>query len=468
VAVGVLTERAIPPLLIGDGAASTSREVVVKRVARVAIFALAAVPALAAVSAPRFFASDLATQLAASVDGDFTRTTHILMQALTKGPLLVLVASALALLPLRSVAGSKPLLVAAAVLTVGPVLSMFLSANRGISPAHLELVLAATLAATLARLRPEWLATQIYRALRLYAYGSLAAAALFPSWALQGDYKQALLPGLHSRLYGIAPHANVLGALLATMLILVPLVRPRPRFFVLELGLVAALLLWTQSKTSLLGVGFAVVVFTVHRLLRSAVARAVVVAYAGTATVLALYVSGALGQLAGLLNAVAHPDSAQHGALTGRPAIWAATVDVWKPHKLFGYGLDLWGLKMRLAEIPRIGLPSPSAHSQLYQSLGESGLVGLTTVSIYVVILIACAFRSEGITKGVLIALVGATVLRAFTEVPFKTYAYDPYFFCQFALILLAMSGSSAALRRRDEHVSGPEVLRRDLRAGAP
>ena len=95
---------------------------------------------------------------------------------------------------------------------------------------------------------------------------------------------------------------------------------------------------------------------------------------------------------------------------------------------------------MRLGEVFRLGFLSPTAHSQIYQSLGESGLVGLAGFLLYFVILVHYGSTLASCTLGVLPALIVVTGLRSLSEVTFETYEHNPFFFTSFVPILLIVS----------------------------
>jgi len=416
-----------------------ARERLLKRFATVLIYSLAAIPAFGALSSPRFFASDLATRLS---DPSSSRVVHMLATVTAKLPLVVTAILVLVciLLPAVRVRG---LWLGVGCLMAGPVASMFLSDHPGVKVGRLEFVGLVFAATRVANVDVRWMAGRIYAALRLYLYGSLVAVIVAPGWAVQRPYDAGFIPLLHSRLHGLAPHANVLGALLCVMLLLLPLVARPTRAFRAEVLLLIGLLIWTQSKTSLLAAAFGACCFLAWRAAATGAPRRLFAFYVGSGLALLGIASGAASVSGRLVSAVLHPSAVDRAALTGRPAIWAATVAVWQSNKTFGYGLSLWDVKMRLAELSRIGFPSPSAHSQFYQSLGESGLVGLIGLLAYLVIVTRISLRLFEPTHGVLFGLIGADVLRCFTEVPLRTAAYDPFFFVHYAAILLIVSSAS-------------------------
>jgi len=101
--------------------------------------------------------------------------------------------------------------------------------------------------------------------------------------------------------------------------------------------------------------------------------------------------------------------------LTGRGRIWQVAITEWYKNLLFGYGPEIWGGKFRW----QIGMPFAfSAHNQFLQSLSGAGLVGLVTLTGYLVMLGRGAHRVAHATSGVSVVFFLIMLIRCMTETP--------------------------------------------------
>ncbi len=184
-----------------------------------------------------------------------------------------------------------------------------------------------------------------------------------------------------------------------------------------------------QSKTTL-AIGALVVAAGLAQALHQRLARLALPAGAilisGAAALLTLL--GTL--LAAALAAGAWMDAAGIwqglvGDYTGRAVIWDWTLEVWRRHQWFGVGYgSLWSPAMR-EDFFAIGAWRPGySHSLYYQTLGESGIVGMVGVVIMALALLAAAWRTRH--RGALSVLViGLLLVRGITEVTWGTVAYS-------------------------------------------
>lgn len=249
--------------------------------------------------------------------------------------------------------------------------------------------------------------------------GSLAAAVVSPNTALQPDYGGGL-PVLKSRLWGLAYHANGMGAL-ALLLLLLQFLQPSKSRWVnwtMWLGGLAVLVL-AQSKTVWLAGGVAVLLISAYQYGRSDDGRPRLgMVFLGFVlpglAALALLLMGP----ADLFDKVAKVTATTGaGTLTGRTEIWAAAIGMWQDSPIFGNGLDAWELKNRLA----LGLPAAvHAHNQLFQALSTGGLVSAAGLLLFFFTLCVAAFRHATTTRGVSLALLAMLTIRCLSEPPLE------------------------------------------------
>lgn len=280
----------------------------------------------------------------------------------------------------------------------------------------------------------------------------LAGLALLP-WrpALVADlgYAAGLLPGL-PRLAGLTPHAVTQG-LLAQVFLLLLWVRPyrRPAADRAAWALGLTVLVLAQSKTAWLAFALSALALLLirqgpglrQRLNDPSRAGALVATCAAlclaTGLGAAALLSGALDQR--MADFFASEQGAQLLSLTGRDRIWAAALEEWRLHPVFGYGLSLWDAAYRHA----IGLPHAThAHNQWLDDAARAGSVGVATLMVYSITLIVLCLRHARASGGLALALGLTLALRAVGEVPLLLLGYGTELFVH--LLLLATLAAAA------------------------
>lgn len=278
--------------------------------------------------------------------------------------------------------------------------------------------------------------------------GSLLAAALAPNLALQPDYGGGL-PGLRYRLWGLAYHANGLGALALLLLLLQVLQRSRSRWAnALIWGAGLAVFVLAQSKTVWLAGLVALLLILGYRWGRGDDGRPraglvlLAVALPGLAA-FALLMAGP----AELFDKLAR-QSVSSGAstLTGRTDIWNAALTIWQESPVFGYGLEAWDLRNRLS----LGLPAAvHAHNQLLQALSTGGLLAAAGLLGFVFFLCRAAWRHARATGGVSLAILAMILLRSLSEPPLELGSMlSGEVLTLMLLLLLCLQKQPAAERR--------------------
>jgi O-antigen ligase len=322
-------------------------------------------------------------------------------------------------------------------LYIGPLVSSFV-APRG--DFHWDLIVVPAMF-TAVFLMPsvslDWVIQRIKAILLFYTYGSLAAAVLLPQWAVQAPYTAGVIPGLTFRLHGVASHANSLGPLLLTYLLL--------DSYDFRLGvmpwcnrvLTVVCLVLSQSKTN---IGAFMLIGGCGALLwclRAPTVRKYVLLIMGSLVV----VGG------GVLLATREHGPAQGNAnletVSGRLPVWQITLDVWRPNPWFGYGQGLWDTDMQLAYYDYVGwrIPPETAHNQVLQSLGESGLVGVAGLALYLAILFGTTVKLKDRARRLGLSMVVALILLGFSEAIFVVDNRSAKFVTHvlmFAVIMLA------------------------------
>jgi O-antigen ligase len=278
----------------------------------------------------------------------------------------------------------------------------------------------------------------VRRALRVVVGGSLAAAVVAPRWATDRLYRDSVI-GLHSRLVGLAPHANSLGPL---VVLLVALEAARAKRPTVPLALAGVALVWTQSKTSWVVLVLVALLWVARRATGpgGVAARLPVLAAAGVVAVTAVV---GIGLLAPGRSTTKGNDTSE--TFTGRTAIWEVTLEVWQSSPVLGIGPRLWDDAMDRRYDDRIGFTAGHAHNQLIQTLGEAGIVGEAALLVALVALCVLAARADEATAGAAAAGVLIVVVTCFSEVPVRSIPFSTNFFLLVAVYALAMVGANAS-----------------------
>lgn len=268
----------------------------------------------------------------------------------------------------------------------------------------------------------------VKQTLAIIVLGSLAAAVVTPSLALQPGYT-GLIPGFNERLWGITANANSLGAV-AMAMFLIEVCNPVRRRWLhwLLLGAAAATLVLSQSKAALvtsLFFGGVLWGWRWTRALKQAaggrsgqgdLVAAVGLVFLASIAVALLWLVLAT-DMAGLARRLDSRAVADLATGTGRLEIWQFALRAGWESPIYGHGLSLWTLDTRL----RTGLSGAShAHNMFLQVFTRAGLIGLAAFLWFLGLLLVYALRAARPTRGGSVALLAAFLTRAMVEVPLQ------------------------------------------------
>lgn len=255
---------------------------------------------------------------------------------------------------------------------------------------------------------------------------SLAFIAVDSSRVLAPGY-QGWVPGLSTRFWGLAPHANAIGPM-ASLVIFLEIVCPA-RHSLLRLGVFACgatVLVLAQSKTAIAATVAALVIVFYSRVAYRAKEkyRAGFYFHAGHLLLLACSIvgisvflflanMGMIDKFFNKLDSAGVTSSVQ--SMSGRTIIWEAAIREYKNNPLFGYGFTLWGDEYRRS----IGLNyAYHAHNQILQTMAMAGTSGLVGLIAFIALATVRAIRAFKTTSGVSVALLMLLGFRLMTEVP--------------------------------------------------
>jgi exopolysaccharide production protein ExoQ len=309
------------------------------------------------------------------------------------------------------------------------------------------LAAACALAVTAPQLGTSWLIRSTRLALLPALVGSLIAGLLMPAFATI-----PYIGTLPSRLFGVVGHANILGPMAALFLTLGLYAPARLRGEWLWGLIAAAVLLWTQSKTSLSALGVAVIYVGLARLnLGNWIAVALT-----RITVIAALVAGVVYSVTSVASELDTVQLDSYTTLTGRTDIWGLTLAEWRSSPAFGYGPGLWSQEYR-NELPAEYGWVPHAHNQLIQTLGQQGTVGAVGLLALVCALAGLVWRSRIATQHLSVAVFILLAFRMFTEAPLTFTGFNDSLLQLTVLIAICTaSKSTLAIPRTVEMTKNP------------
>ena len=263
---------------------------------------------------------------------------------------------------------------------------------------------------------PTSLSPTARRVLLVHVYGSLVAALAVPEWALQADYDGAVLPFVSFRLHGISNHANNLALLAMLFLVFDVVAQPngRPSWRVINRLHAAAVVVLTQSKTIWIAGGVVGFVIAIRWATSTKSLDPLLVA-ARRATRLS-----AIGSIAAVIGVILVSLQAQFGetvwTLTGRTTLWEITLSLWRSSPFVGLGEKFWAHEMRSQFLVSDGVIATHAHNELFQTLGQTGAIGVICLLAYLYCGILAIRRSSEPHRTAIVLTATLLLVRMATE----------------------------------------------------
>ncbi len=298
----------------------------------------------------------------------------------------------------------------------------------------------------LPRVSLGWLVAQLQHLFMIFVVGSLAAAVLFPHWALAGTGTGlSLFLNRSVHLQGLTQEYDSMGEV-ALFGFLTTYWLKDARFRRISLWLCLLALALSGARTSILALLVCLACLWVYKKWAKRNLKGISVALSSSVLavgVLYLTLTGFTG-IPGFTENL--------GTLNGRTLVWSLTLDQWRQSPLVGYGPTLWSATYRASQgfsnLTWVGM----AHNQFIQELGESGLVGLVALIAFVLALVGWAWRSRSVDRGLALSLVIALLVIMITEAPLVVDGLPLALYPAFAVVIVTMT--SASLDREGEHRS--------------
>jgi len=281
--------------------------------------------------------------------------------------------------------------------------------------------------------------------LRVYVWGSLAALAVAPEWAIAPSFINTfslewLTPG--GRLAGLTNHPISLGVLAAVALVVECVSLHRRRGWQLHAAAAAFVLLLSQTRTAWLAAA-AALPFLYRRdssqLVQPLADRAMAF---GIVACVSTLVPAVPQQLLTIR------DSSEVTTLHGRTLPWEMSLDAFRSNVLLGYGPTLF-----TDESSPVHGAFDHAHDQLLQTLGTAGLLGGAGLLVLAGALIVVAVRTARASAGLSVALIVLTTVICVPEAPLRGEGFTPYLLLTMVLFTVLRSALSDAVPQEAGHV---------------
>lgn len=263
----------------------------------------------------------------------------------------------------------------------------------------------------------DWLKA-VQTSFRIIIAASIFLAVYSPNSAFQDGYS-GFLPLFDFRFWGVASHANALGAAMGFYLILDHLNKDESltnKWFWKILALI--LLILSQSKTSIAACFISLAVIFLNSD-RSYVAG---LNFKFITKILLMI----LPAIFWILSNLSFDSSLQNTLLvsnvdietgTGRDQIWAVAVQEWLSNPFFGYGPTIWNVDYRYL----IGMNfAVSAHNQLLHSLSAAGSFGGLSFLAMLFVFFIVAARTLKPSNSISMAMVIYVAIRGLSESSFQ------------------------------------------------
>jgi O-antigen ligase len=132
-------------------------------------------------------------------------------------------------------------------------------------------------------------------------------------------------------------------------------------------------------------------------------------------------------------------------SLTGRTEIWAVALNEWQRSPVFGYGPTMWDPYHRF----QIGYAAAfHAHNQFVNVLAVSGVLGLLSFLLYLVVLIKRLLPRLAAFNGLPAALSVLIIVRSISEVPIWLHGFGSESLFHILLLMLVAGASVPAAVR--------------------
>lgn len=253
--------------------------------------------------------------------------------------------------------------------------------------------------------------------------GSCIAAIAAPSWAyVAGDFRG-------DRLAGLTPDPNQL-AVIATIAIVLELATRRGVLFPVRLGAAVTCLVLADTRAAFIAapVGILVALIVWGGPWRKAAIVALFSAIAVEVAQPSLFLLSATGSSTGI------------ATLDSRTLVWHFVWEISRQHLFFGWGSLFLGPQQLLTDLPASLNFATNAHNQLLQVLGQSGLVGVVGLLLFVAGIMQTGWRLPTYNRSVLYGVLSSWLVLGIANVVLD----PPGILAIPGVVLITLCGSAA------------------------
>ena len=227
----------------------------------------------------------------------------------------------------------------------------------------------------------------------LYVYSSILAVVIDVNKAIQFNYGETII-GVPIRYNGIITHANG---------------------FSIILTITTISLIFTQSKTSIIAIIVVIIlnfIINFFERVKSKKKRVILKILLSL-----IFIS--------IIIFIVPKISFDEITFTGRVRLWKDSLEVWKNHKILGYGPNFLNEEYRTA-VYGINSPFGQAHNQFIQALAQNGIIGAILLIILLLLVNKiCVYLLNKEDNYTIVGIFLLILIRMMTETPMKTTGMD-------------------------------------------
>lgn len=245
--------------------------------------------------------------------------------------------------------------------------------------------------------------------LTLYVYSSIIAVVIDANKAIQFNYNETIID-IPIRYNGIITHANGFSIILAILIILL-IYNKQIKNRKINLIITTISLIFTQSKTSIIAIIVVITLNFIFNFLER-------IKNKNKRIILKILLSLIF---ISMIMFISLKINFNEITFTGRVKLWKDSIEVWKNHKILGYGPNFLNEDYRIA-VYGINSPFGQAHNQFIQTLAQNGIVGLTLlISLILITSKMCIYLLNREKNYTISAIFLFILIRMITETPMKT-----------------------------------------------
>lgn len=247
----------------------------------------------------------------------------------------------------------------------------------------------------------------------LYVYSSILAVVIDVNKAIQFNYGETII-GVPIRYNGIITHANGFSIILAVSIIIL-IYNKQIKNRKIKITITTISLIFTQSKTSIIAIIVVIIlnfIINFFERVKSKKKRVILKILLSL-----IFIS--------IIIFIVPKISFDEITFTGRVRLWKDSLEVWKNHKILGYGPNFLNEEYRTA-VYGINSPFGQAHNQFIQALAQNGIIGaILLITLLLLVNKICVYLLNKEDNYTIVGIFLLILIRMMTETPMKTTGMD-------------------------------------------